>query len=112
MRAVATALLVVLLVAPAFTQEPPKVDRSLFAQFVAADADGRRVLINARPEIIERTFRDFVLSEGTRLRQTGDFEHAEQHLRAAIYIGDRHNVPALAATAYAGLVQMASLSRD
>ena len=104
MRAVATALLVFMLAAPALTQEPPKIDQALLSQFLAADASGRDALIRARPEIVERAFRDFLLNEGTRLRQTGDSENAERLLLAAIYIGERHNQPGMVATVAVGAV--------
>lgn len=120
MRASATALVVFLLVAqvrgsvPAQQGQTPSssVDRTFVSQFVASDPDAREALIKARPEIIERAFREFLVAEGNRFRQARDFEKAEAHFRAAIHIGERHNQPATVVSAMNGLMLMTSTQGD
>jgi len=91
----------------AASQTTVVVDQALVAQFVGAGDAERESLIAAHPDIIERAFREWLTTEGGRLRTTGDVPNAEQYLRAAIYIGEHHHLPGTVVTALNGLWQIA-----
>lgn len=91
-----------------FTQQTPQIDTALVAQFVAADAAAREVLIRSRPEILDASFAAALNNEGQRLRNAADFDGSLQHHRAALYIGEQYDRPATVVSSKNALSLLAS----
>lgn len=118
MRAAATALLVLLLVAPARTQEsnraqtPPAVDRALVIRFVEAGEAQRRTLITDHPEILSAPFRESLAVLGNAQKNNGDLDAAEICFRALLFVALEHHFEPSEAIAYNNLGSVYGIRGD
>lgn len=112
MRAAATALLVVLLAAPAHTQDPPAVDRALVVRFVEAGEMDRRALISERPEILGAPFREALSLLGNAQRTNGELDAAEICFRALLFVATEYHFESSEAIAYNNLGTVYGLRGD
>lgn len=105
MRAAATALLVVLLAAPALTapQQISAADRNLIMSFVSSSEAERVAMMASDQRLTDPAFLESMANAGNQQRGNGNFETAEAVYRALLFIGEQKHLSRTIAIAYNNL---------